>query len=203
MHKPIQLKLMTNKNLKSLDFNNKDISDEVFFKNIYLENYPSLIVFAKGYVKQKPIAEDLVEDVFIKLWNNRKVISTIQNLKVYLFVAVRNTCFNYLVKLKKYNLQSIEDLDIDFEQITATAEDKIISNERVELIHQEINKLPKKCKAIFILIKEEGLKYTEVAQLLNLSIKTVETQMSIAFKRLSQALASEFPENFNKKRKQV
>nr|MBC7614162.1 RNA polymerase sigma-70 factor [Pseudopedobacter sp.] len=194
---------MPDKNLKVLDFNDKNISEEVFFKNIYLENYPSLIVFAKGYVKQIPIAEDLVEDVFVKLWKNRQVISTIQNLKVYLFIAVKNTCFNYLVKLKKYNIQSIDDLDIDFEQITATAEGKIISSERVELINNEINKLPKKCKAIFILIKEEGLKYTEVAQLLNLSIKTVETQMSIAFKRLSQALASEFPEKFDNNSKQI
>lgn len=194
---------MPNKSLTILDFSNGDISDEVFFKNIYLENYPILIVFAKGYVKQKAIAEDLVEDVFLKLWKNREIIPTIQNLKVYLFIAVKNTCFNYLVKLKKQNLQSIDELEVDFEAITATAEGKIISNERVELINKEINKLPKKCKVIFVLIKEEGLKYSEVAQLLNLSIKTIETQMSIAFKRLAEALASEFPENFDKNRKYI
>jgi RNA polymerase sigma-70 factor (ECF subfamily) len=193
---------MFDKNLSSLDFDNRNISDEVFFKNTYLAYYANLVVFANGYVKQRPVAEDMVEDVFTKLWKNREKIATIQNLKVYLYVAVKNTCFNYLVKLKKHNIQSIEELELDFESVTSTAEGKIISNERIEMINQEINKLPKKCKAIFILIKEDGLKYSEVAQLLGLAVKTIETQMSIAFKRLADSLSSEFPESFQKHKNQ-
>jgi RNA polymerase sigma factor (sigma-70 family) len=139
-----------------------------------------------------------VEDVFIKLWKNKNTISAIKNLKLYLYISVKNSCINHLVKLKKINIKSIDELKIDFESITASAEESIISKESIKFINAEINKLPNKCKAIFILVKEEELKYSEVATLLNISVKTVEAQMSIAFKKLAAALKIEFQVSFFK-----
>lgn len=189
---------MLDKNLIDIDFNDDDLAEESFFKTIYLDFYPGLIVFANSYLKDLALAEDAVEDVFIKLWTNRDTISAIKNLKLYLFIAVKNTCINQLVKRKNINIQSIDELEIDFEPVTASAEESIISKERIQFINEEINKLPTKCKAIFILVKEEELKYSEVATLLNLSVKTVEAQMSIAFKKLAAAFQVEFPAVFFK-----
>ncbi len=194
---------MFNKHLTDGDFAVCEKDDEFFFKAIYLDFYPGLIVFAKGYLKGAnaeayPEAQDVVEEVFIKLWTNRNTISAIKNLKLYLYVAVKNSCINHLVRLKKLKIESIDELEIDIESINATAEEHIISKEKIDFINQEINKLPKKCKAIFILVKEEELKYNEVATLLNISVKTVEAQMSIAFKKLASALQLEFPEHFFK-----
>lgn len=177
---------------QNLDCNNQNKDDESYFKSIYIDFFPGLLVFANGYVKQIPIAEDIVEDVFIKLWQSRSTIYAIKNIKLYLYVAIKNSCINHLVKQKKLNISFIDDLDIDIEAVAATPEDCLITKERLALINTEIKKLPKKCMAIFILVKEEGLKYNEVAILLNLSVKTIEAQMSIAFKKLAIAFEGEF-----------
>jgi len=189
---------MLNQNLSDLDSGHQFKHDENFFESIYVEFYPGLVVFAKGYVKQISIAEDIVEDVFIKLWQSRSTIYAIRNLKLYLFVAIKNSCINHLVKQKKNNVSLIDDLDIDIEAVAASPEDCLITKERIALINAEIKKLPKKCQAIFILVKEEGLKYNEVAVLLDLSVKTIEAQMSIAFKKLAIAFAGEFSTPFIK-----
>jgi RNA polymerase sigma-70 factor (family 1) len=188
---------MSLQNQNDVGFNDEN-QDDSFFKAIYLDFYPGLIVFANGYLKDNALAEDTVEDVFIKLWKNKNTISAIKNLKLYLYISVKNSCINHLVKLKKINIKSIDELKIDFESITASAEESIISKESIKFINAEINKLPNKCKAIFILVKEEELKYSEVATLLNLSVKTVEAQMSIAFKKLAAALKIEFQVSFFK-----
>jgi RNA polymerase sigma-70 factor (family 1) len=188
---------MSLQNQNDVGFNDEN-QDDSFFKAIYLDFYPGLIVFANGYLKDIALAEDTVEDVFIKLWKNKNTISAIKNLKLYLYISVKNSCINHLVKLKKINIKSIDELKIDFESITASAEESIISKESIKFINAEINKLPNKCKAIFILVKEEELKYSEVATLLNLSVKTVEAQMSIAFKKLAAALKIEFQVSFFK-----
>ena len=185
-----------------LDFNEGDPKkDEALFKSIYMEFYPSLIGFAKGYLIEITLAEDIVEDVMLKLWSNRQTISAIKNLRFYLFVATKNACINYLIKIKKINSISIDDLEIEICGAITNAEENIISQENVAIINNEINKLPKKCQAIFLLVKEEKLKYREVAELLNLSVKTIESQMAIAMKRLSDAMLNEFPAFISKKLK--
>ncbi len=196
---------MSENEIDFLDFNDGDSQkDEILFKSIYLEFYPSLIVFAKGYVKQVALAEDIVEDVLLKLWNNRHTIYAIKNLKLYLFVAAKNACINQLIKIKKIDSFSIDDLQIEISGSTSNAEEKLISNENLAIINNEIKKLPQKCQAIFLLIKEEKLKYSEVAELLNISVKTVEGQMAIALKKLSGAMLHEFPFFISKRlKKQV
>ena len=193
---------MSEKEMHFLDFNEGDPKkDEALFKSIYMEFYPSLIGFAKGYLIEITLAEDIVEDVMLKLWSNRQTISAIKNLRFYLFVATKNACINYLIKIKKINSISIDDLEIEICGAITNAEENIISQENVAIINNEINKLPKKCQAIFLLVKEEKLKYREVAELLNLSVKTIESQMAIAMKRLSDAMLNEFPAFISKKLK--
>jgi RNA polymerase sigma-70 factor (ECF subfamily) len=193
---------MSDTHLDNIDFNAGSYQDEEeLFKTIYLEFYPSLIVFAKGFVKEIATAEDIVEDVLLKLWHNRTAINAIKNLKLYLFVATKNACLNHLAKHKRIDYESLEDLEIAMLKVSHSPEETFISNEQLNKIQDEINKLPAKCRAIFMLIKEEGLKYGEVADLLNLSVKTIETQMSIALKRLSVAIQHDFPSFVARKQK--
>lgn len=193
---------MSDTHLDNIDFNAGSYQDEEeLFKTIYLEFYPSLIVFAKGFVKEIATAEDIVEDVLLKLWHNRNAIYAIKNLKLYLFVATKNACLNHLAKHKRIDYESLEDLEIAMLKVSHSPEETFISNEQLNKIQDEINKLPAKCRAIFMLIKEEGLKYGEVADLLNLSVKTIEAQMSIALKRLSAAIQHDFPSFVARKQK--
>jgi RNA polymerase sigma-70 factor (family 1) len=167
---------------------------ELEFKKIYLELYPKLLVFARAFLHSKEEAEDIADDVMIKLWNNRNNISAIRNLKFYLFVATKNACLNYISKHNKNPIDSIDDYQVDILGVSSSPEDKLISDERLSIIHAAINALPPKCKLIFLLIKEDGLKYSEAAELLNVSVKTIETQMSLAFKKISQSIGLLLPE---------
>ena len=171
----------------------REMNDESSFKTIYLEFYPRLIVFSRGYVKHIEVAEDIVEDILMKLWDNRSSLTHINNLKFYLFVSAKNACLNYLAKNKRMHSAGLDCFEFEMGPIIVSPEDTFISDEKIKMIQNAIQALPPKCKAIFILIKEEGLKYAEVAELLNISIKTVEAQMTIALKKLSVAIQFDFP----------
>lgn len=171
-----------------------DLSDELTFKKIYLEFYLALVMFANAHVKNLPVAEDIAEDVMIKLWKMRSNLSEIKNLKFYLLVATKNACFNYLKKSNKHTINSIEDYHVDIFDISQSPEDKMMSDEKLLIIKTAIQNLPPKCKFMFVLIKEEGLKYNEVSELLKVSVKTVETQMTIAFKKIAHEIGYAFPQ---------
>jgi len=167
---------------------------DLAFKKLYLEFFPKLLTFATTYTKDRQEAEIITDDVFLKLWANRSNLSAIKNFRFYLFVSTKNACLNYLKKNGKFSFSSIEDCEIDILGIAQSPEQKKISDERLLQIKDAINELPPKCKIIFVLVKENGLKYNEVAELLNISVKTVETQMSLAFKKISNTLGNHFPE---------
>lgn len=184
---------MPNMEIETICRSKSGVSDERTFKKIYLEFYPKLVTFANAYVKNIPVAEDIAEDVMIKLWNIRSNLSAIRNMKFYLLVATKNASFNHLKKIKKYSINSIEDFHLDIFAVSNSPEDKMVSDEKLLVIQTAIQGLPPKCKFIFVLIKEEGLKYNKVAELLNVSIKTIETQMTIAFKKIANNIGFEFP----------
>lgn len=143
-------------------------------------------------VRQKEAAEELTNDVFIQLWKSRQKLQHIENPEVYLFVCAKNRAYAHL-KAKKPITDSLDDLrDFDL-QLERSPEDILISSEMVQRINAAIRQLPPKCKLIFLLIKENNLKYREVAEILDISEKTVETQMNIAFKKLCRSIPFALP----------
>jgi RNA polymerase sigma-19 factor, ECF subfamily len=176
--------------------------DTQAYKQLFLFFYPSLVPFAVSIVKSKQLAEEIVSDVFITIWQKRQQLDKVDNLKFYLFTAVKNRCITHLNGSKNKNAINIEEVSVEFRSLFHDPEQKMISAETINKIRAAIQDLPPKCQLIFRLVKEEGLKYKEVAELLQLSIKTVENQMSIAFKKIGTAinyklhhLASVFSEN--------
>ena len=111
-----------------------------------------------------------------------------ENLKIYLYVATRNTAFNYLDKQKRTPTNSIDDLEAEFTSIYFDPEQLMITAEMLALIQKAIDQLPPKCKMIFKLAKEDGLKYREVAEVLSLSVKTVENQLAIALEKIGNTV---------------
>lgn len=184
---------MPNVEIKTLFRSTLIVSDEFTFKKVFLEFYPKLVMYANAYVRNMPVAEDIAEDVMINLWNIKSSLSEIKSLKFYLLVATKNSCFNYLKKTKKHTIKSIEDYHVDIFEVSKTPEDIMMSDEKLLIIQTAIQRLPPKCKFVFVLIKEEGLKYNEAAELLNVSIKTIETQMTIAFKKIANNIGFAFP----------
>ena len=170
--------------------------DEAAFGELFKYCYPRLLLFAKAILKNHELAEEAVEDVFLKLWQNRKMLPAINNLNYYLLVAAKHTAIDYLEKMKRQAFFSLDDVEIAFGEIPVDPENKLISAEAIAIIQDIINSLPPKCKLIFRLVKDDGLKYKEVAELLNISVKTVETQMSLAFSKIGTALQTRLPSGY-------
>ena len=142
--------------------------------------------------KNKEVAEELVEDVFIKFWKNRKNVADIRNLKIYLYTATKNTCLNYLSsKANESITKPFDAINIELSD-SICPEQLLIYQETFTRIKNAIETLPPKCKIIFKLIREDGLKYKEAADVLNLSYHTVDAQMTIAIRRIALIVGAEF-----------
>ena len=164
-------------------FNNQQAYSELF-----LHFYPSLQQFAFSFLKSKQLSEEAVSDVFIKIWENRKTLHTITNLKFYLFTSTRNSALNYLKKQKGSQNLLPDDYWVELNSVFFDPWQLMITAEMIRKIQEAVQSLPPRCKLIFKLVKEEELKYREVAELLNLSVKTVENQMTIALKKIGSAI---------------
>ncbi|HLK30710.1 MAG TPA: RNA polymerase sigma-70 factor [Puia sp.] len=169
------------------------IGDEAAFKLIYTHFYKKLYQFAFAIVKTRESAEEIVEDVYIKIWQNRQTATSIQNLRVYLYTATKNTSLNYLSKKAQENItEPFDHINIELDKSVITPEQIMITSEMFNKIQQAVDLLPPRCKMIFKLIREDGLKYKEVSDILNISVNTIDVQMAIAVKRISIALEFEF-----------
>lgn len=163
--------------------------DEWAFGKIYTIYSNRLINFSSSMVHVHTIAEEVVEDVFISLWINRSKILAIENLPVYLYTAVKNRSLNKLSELSKRLITtSFDSIHAQIQALEENPADKLISSEMLQKANEAINQLPPKCKMIFKLIREDGLKYKEVAEILNISVNTIDAQMAIAVKKITTTL---------------
>lgn len=148
-----------------------------------------LMAFSKSITRSAEAAEEIVEDVLLQLWIHRGTIREINNLQLYLYTAVKNRSLNLLSRRSR---ELITD-PFDFLQIDLVShddpQDALITREMQQKIQAAIDALPPRCKMIFKLIREDGLKYKEVAAVLNISVNTIDAQMAIAMNRICAALA--------------
>jgi RNA polymerase sigma-70 factor (ECF subfamily) len=165
--------------------------DAQAYRQLFLLFQPSLLQFAISITHSKQLSEEIVSDVFIKIWQKRQQLDKIDNLPYYLFTAVKNHAINEFHKQKKNPSLAINEMAVEFRSIYHDPEQKLISEEMIRRIQISISQLPPRCQLIFKLIKEDGLKYKEVAELLHLSVKTIENQMTLAIKKIGAALDPE------------
>ena len=169
-------------------------NDQAALKMLFDHYSDSFFQLAYAIVRSKEMAEEIVEDVFIRVWEKRSRIVTIENFSFYLYITTRNTSISYLRKWRNKTHINFDDVELPHYQLSITPEDILISGEIIQRINQAINKLPPKCLLIFKLVKEDGLKYREVAELLNINIKTVENQVGIALKKIHAAIKIHLPQ---------
>jgi RNA polymerase sigma-70 factor (family 1) len=172
--------------------NNNSVRNEIllkWFNNLVNRYYPYLSDFAFTITHSRELAGEIVDDVFMKIWDRREEVSHIENLPSYLYKATKNTSLNYLEKINRHPVIPFENLpEISIPGFQVSPEDELISEEFNREYINIINSLPGKCKLIFRLAKEDGLKYREIAVLLDISEKTVENQISIALKKITECL---------------
>jgi RNA polymerase sigma-70 factor (ECF subfamily) len=159
-----------------------------FFFNYY---YPGLCVYAQKMISlQEEEARDIVQDVFVKFWNNRKELDIQISIRSYLFAAVKNKCLDLL--RKKNRPVKSQKISIENDSSDESFETYVFA-ELETLFNNSLNKLPERCREIFELSRLHGLKNREIAEKLNLSEKTVENQITKALHILRVELKDYLP----------
>lgn len=153
------------------------------FEEFFNLLYPRFYRYAFLYVKSDILCEELVSDVFLKLWNIRHNLNDIQQLEFYLFRAVKNQALTYLKRNTNQPVEITEYIQsslVDYRE----PENLLIANELAAKVEEGISSLPEKCQIIFRMVRQDGLSYKQVAALLEISPKTVENQINTALKKL-------------------
>lgn len=153
--------------------------------------YDRLVSFSNYYVHSVEVAEEVVSEVFVKIWNSRTSLQNVKNIEAYLFTAVKNQSLNYRDKVEISSVYvSVEKLPELTDMIDVFDPEQALEFQELQHnINIAIDTLSPQCKAIFKLIREDGLRYKEVADILNISWRTVETQFMRALKKLDTALS--------------
>ena len=175
-----QLEERANHNIQSLDREG--------FEKLFRSEFKGLCFFAQKYVKDFEAAREIVQESFIILWEKRDSVDVNRSVKSYLTTAIHNKCHNYLRDNRKFNTNLLEIENL-LEISDESGSDILVTAELQLLIQQAIAGLPEKCREIFILNRYENLKYQEIAVQLNISVKTVEAQMSKALQHMRIRLA--------------
>jgi len=166
--------------------------DETAYKELFFILFNSLTRFATGIVQSKEIAEEIVSDVFMGIWTDRAKLNAIDDLQLYIFIAVKNNSIRKAKQLQKRTTVSIDEIDVEMESLYQNSEQRLISEESVSRIETAINHLPQRARLIFKLAKEDNMRYKDIAALLNISVKTVDNQLAIALKKITTALGTPF-----------
>lgn len=160
--------------------------DQKAFEMLFHRYYRNLCLYATKILNNDKAAEEVVQNFFVKIWEKKEEINIDTSLKNYLFKSVKNHCLNYIkhniikenyTKTKEWENQKDADLETHFFEV-----------DLAKKIEESINSLPAKRQEIFRLSRQDGLKYKEIAQKLNISVKTVEAQMGLAIKNLREKL---------------
>jgi len=159
--------------------------DEAAYRDIFIEYYPLLLSFAFKIIRNEDHAKDAVQNVFVKLFSSREHINVQEDLRAYLFTAVRNECLN-LIKKETRMQQHHEEIQRGVNESFFV--DAIEEAEHENRIFKAISELPTQCRKIFTMSRLEEKKNHEIAAELGISVRTVETQISNALKTLRKAL---------------
>lgn len=175
------------------------IGDEETYISLFRDYYVALCSYSRRYVGRKDIAEEIVSDTFLKIWENRTTLQINTSVKSYLFQAVCNNSLNYLRKLKKdavldeFFMETASE-NIGFSTLADEMEEQSLTMENINAkIMEAVNQLPEQQQKVFRLKRVEGRKNKEVAEIMGLSVKTVEMHLSKATLHLRNNMKDYLP----------
>ncbi len=167
--------------------------DMAAYRQLYDKLHRELFLFSYSIIKSREVAEEIVSDVFIKLWRIRNELPAIENLTVFLYTMAKNLSINHITRNYKYPKVSLDTIEVENIATFDNGEELFITAELTRRVNQAIQGLPSQCKLIFQLVREHGLRYKEVAVILGISELTVRNQLVIAAKKIAAAAQLEMP----------
>ena len=162
--------------------------DEGAFRKLYDLFFPKIARFAGYYLQSEIHIEETISEVFLELWKQRKNLKSVTNIDGYLYTVTKNKSIRIISQGKNKNITSLDLLNEEFMTSAPGPEEIQLNKELNGLISKAINELPPRCKEVFLLAREENLKYREIANILSISEKTVNAQMVTAIKKLTEKL---------------
>ncbi|MCI7070981.1 MAG: RNA polymerase sigma-70 factor [Bacteroides pyogenes] len=181
---------MTEPEIRKLLRQMKEQDSQTAFRRFYDMTYDRLFRIAFYYLKKEEWAQEVVLDVFLKLWNRRNALPEVLNIEDYCFVIIKNASLNYLKKEMKQSPPLSITSSCGPEATTNSPEECLISEELFARYVKALDRLPERCREVFIRVREEKQTYAQVAKDLNISIKTVDAQLQKALSRLKAAISS-------------
>lgn len=174
--------------------------DEVAFRKLFDTYYQKLFHLALYFIKSKELAEEIVSDVFFIIWKRRKALGDVDDIEKYLYISTKNQALHYIRRTPVVDKIPLELYTVNVLRDESNPEDKLLSQEYSALIQKAIDSLPDKCKEVFRLVLSDKLKHKQIAQLLNISEKTVEAHITTAYKRIAQYVNKEYsnPKTINR-----
>ena len=167
---------------------------KIDFRSIFDKYFPSLCVFANRFVNDEDLSKDMVQDVFLKVWNSAAEFESEKSLKVYLYLATKNTCFDFLKKENRKKKRGDLNTDLFNDEFLLNDDSvilDIIREETYRQLEEAIELLPEKAKEV-VRLNLKSLTNQEIAEELNISINTVKTHKLNAFKKLRELLGHQF-----------
>lgn len=180
---------MTESEVRRLLRQMKEWDSETAFHQFYNLTYDRLFRIAYYYVHRDEWAQEIVLDVFLKLWNQRNTLPEVRSIEDYCFILTKNASLNYLEKELRHESR-VEHTIPEVASQTITPEELMISEELFARYVKALDRLPERCREVFIRIREEKQSYAEVAEALDISIKTVDAQLQKAIKKLKGIIMS-------------
>lgn len=161
--------------------------EEGAFDSVFRAHYAHLVRMADSIIREPALAEEIAQEVLLELWRRRESLEVEQTFRAYLIRSTRNRALNHIrherVVARQAAVAALES------RSSPSAEDEVLGVELERAVHDAIEGLPENCREVFLLSREQGLKYAEIATVLDVSIKTVEKRMGQALSELRQRLA--------------
>jgi RNA polymerase sigma-70 factor, ECF subfamily len=158
------------------------------FETLFRSSYASLVKYARTLIKDQDTSEEIVQDLFFRLWQDKEKLKIESSLNGYLFRAVHNRCLHHIEHLKVVERHERE-ISFNTDESSENPSDVLQYKELQAKIARIIERLPERCGQIFCMNRFEGLKYSEIAEKLSVSVKTVEANMGKALKEFRKELA--------------
>lgn len=157
----------------------------IAFRRLFSEFHQDLFQFGMSIIKVKEPVEDIIADIFLKIWLMEKRLMEVEHIKTYLFRALKNNALRYLQRqLIQEDIFSISDIP----NTSTDIEGNYISRENLQIIQQAIDQLPAKCQMAFTLVKDLGYTYAETADIMEIAVNTVDRHVQLALQRLRSSL---------------
>ena len=167
--------------------------DKKAFEELFDLFYDDIYKFVRYFVSEID-AEDIVSESFISVWRNRGRLNLVTDFKAYIYTIARNLSYSFLHSNNRIVNVSLDELPVSFDIDYSKVDTDLLRHEADFVYKEALNSLPEKCKLIFLMVREDNLKHKEIAEILQISVGTIEQQMNIAIKKLVEAIKIYSPE---------